>query len=633
MHLRFAAALLVLGALPHAGAASEVAAVAVASYDLTARLDPELQRVEASGTLRWQNASSLPAERLCVHLYLNAFRSADSTFLRGAEPWLAGELASGGWGGIDLGRLRDGADRDLLGRLTFASPDDGNPADATLAWVELAEPVPPGGELTLAMEWTARLPALVDRVGQLDDFAMVAQWYPKVGRRRADGLWSCHQFHATSEFSADFGDYRVALDVPAGWEVGATGMAETAPVEAAGRRRLAFAARGVHDFAWAASPDWAVETRVLPRPGREPVQLRLLLQPSSRRAANRLSGTLAYGLRRLEEQLGPYPYPSLTVVEPPPGGETATAMEYPTLFTLMVSPISDRAFELEETALHELAHQWWQGMVATDEVEEPFLDEGLATYSAARLLAERSGGAAPGLRLLGWRLPLPGRPLDPFEQLRLRWRAGRPSDPVARSAWGYRDAASYGALAYDGMALTLAQLERLLGRETFDRGLARFAARGRFGHPSADDLARELSAAAGEDLSELWHELTRRTGRVDYAVAEARSEPVRGSEEFASSVIVERRGELRLPLEIELRFADGATRRAVWDGRDEWVRVRAVGPRLVEARLDPDRRLLLDADRLDDTRRVVPDPRPRRAAAQRLRFLLQLLLEALADLA
>lgn len=395
MHLRFAAALLVLGALPHTGAASEVAAVAVASYDLTARLDPELQRVEASGTLRWQNASSLPAERLCVHLYLNAFRSADSTFLRGAEPWLAGELASGGWGGIDLGRLRDGADRDLLGRLTFASPDDGNPADATLAWVELAEPVPPGGELTLAMEWTARLPALVDRAGQLDDFAMVAQWYPKVGRRRADGVWSCHQFHATSEFSADFGDYRVALDVPAGWEVGATGMAETAPVEAAGRRRLAFVARGVHDFAWAASPDWAVETRVLPRPGREPVQLRLLLQPSSRRAANRLSGTLAYGLRRLEEQLGPYPYPSLTVVEPPPGGETATAMEYPTLFTLMVSPISDRAFELEETALHELAHQWWQGMVATDEVEEPFLDEGLATYSAARLLAERSGARPP----------------------------------------------------------------------------------------------------------------------------------------------------------------------------------------------------------------------------------------------
>lgn len=630
---------LVLGILPSHDARADATASRVASYDLAARLDADEHRIEASGTLRWRNPSTLPADRLCFHLYLNAFRDARSSFLREADPAVADELATSGWGGIDLRHLRDEAGRELADRLTFAAPDDGNPADATVAWVDLGRSVPPGAELTLTMEWTARLPALLDRAGFLGDFVMAGQWFPKIGRRLADGGWSCHQHHATSEFLADFGDYRVALDLPAGWAVGATG-AEIAPAtETAGRRKLTFAAANVHDFAWSASPDWRVEETELPRAAAPAVRLRLLLQPASRRFAPRLVAALATGLERFESLYGRYPHGTLTVVEPPPGGDAATAMEYPSLFTMMVAPLPARSLELEETALHELAHQWWQGVVATDEVEEPFLDEGIATYASLRVLAEHWGGAAPGLRLLGWSLPLPGHRLDPFEQLRLRWRGsdppapGVPVDPVARTAWGFRDADSYGTLVYDGAALAFLQIERLIGREAFDRGLAWLAAQQRFAHPTSADFVRTFSAAAGEDLSPLWNELMRGSGAVDYAVAEATSEPDESDGSFASTATIERRGERRLPVEIELRFADGSTRRAVWDGRERWARLRAVGPPLVDVRLDPRRRLVLDADRLDDSLRLAPDPRPRRAVTQRLRFLLQLLLEALADLA
>ncbi|QQR72318.1 MAG: M1 family metallopeptidase [Holophagales bacterium] len=630
---------LVLGILPSHDARADATAPRVASYDLAARLDAEEHRIEASGTLRWRNPSALPADRLCFHLYLNAFRDERSSFLREADPAVADELAASGWGGIDLRHLRDESGRDLADRLVFAAPDDGNAADATLAWVDLARPVPPGGELTLTMEWTARLPALVDRAGQLGHFVFAGQWFPKIGRRRADGAWSCHQHHATSEFSADFGDYRVALDLPAGWEVGATGAAAAPASETAGRRQIAFAATGVHDFAWSASPDWSLEETALPRAAAPAVQLRLLLQPASRRLAARLVATLTTGLERFEALYGRYPHDTLTVVEPPPGGDAATAMEYPSLFTMMVAPLPTRSLELEETALHELVHQWWQGVVATDEVEEPFLDEGLATYASLRVLAERWHGAAPGLRLLGWSLPLPGQPLDPFEQLRLRWRGsdlhgpGSPVDPIARPAWSFRDAESYGTLVYDGAALAFLQLERLIGRDAFDRGLAQLATRQRHAHPTSADFVRALSAAAGEDLSPLWEELMGGTGSVDYAVADATSEPDESGGSFASTATIERRGERRLPVEIELRFADGSTRRAVWDGRERWARLRIVGPPLVDVRLDPQRRLVLDADRLDDSFRLAPDPRPRRAVTQRLRFLLQLLLEALADLA
>lgn len=246
---------LVLGILPSHDARADATAPRVASYDLAALVSTpkstgSRRAAPCAGAIRL----ALPADRLCFHLYLNAFRDERSSFLREADPAVADELAASGWGGIDLRHLRDESGRDLADRLVFAAPDDGNAADATLAWVDLARPVPPGGAAhpddgtppRVSPRWST---APVTSASSSSPAAV-----PKIGRRLADGAWSCHQHHATSEFSADFGDYRVALDLPAGWEVGATGAATAPASEAAGRRKIAFAATGVHDFAWSASP-------------------------------------------------------------------------------------------------------------------------------------------------------------------------------------------------------------------------------------------------------------------------------------------------------------------------------------------------------------------------------------------
>jgi len=265
---------------------------------------------------------------------------------------------------------------------------------------------------------------------------------------------------------------------------------------------------------------------------------------------------------------------------------------------------------------------------------EPLLDEGLATYAAARQLRDRAGGIPAGVRIGGLTLPLPLAPLDPFAAMRARLAAGDLAGRVAPGPGGSGDSPGHDPLACDRIALALAEIESRVGRADLDRALALFAERPRLGPERGDDLLRALGTVTGEDLSGLWRELTERPGLADVRIeiAASRPDPERPGIELGQVTLV-RRGGPRLPVSLELLFADGSRSRVAWGGGDDWLRIRSAGPRLVAARLDPGRPSPLAAGRLDDALLVDPDPRLRRRVLQRLRFLAQLLLEALADLA
>lgn len=268
------------------------------------------------------------------------------------------------------------------------------------------------------------------------------------------------------------------------------------------------------------------------------------------------------------------------------------------------------------------------------ETGEALLGQGLAAYTAARRAQERGGGLPAGVRVSGLALPLPLAPLDPFAAMRARLAAAGPVGPVAWAAAERHPGAGSDRLARDAIALALAEIEARMGRAEFDRALDLLAQRPRHGPAGTDDLLRALGSVTGEDLSGLWQELAGGAALVDVGVVVAASQPdpTRPGVELGRATIVHRGGP-RLPLTIELRFADGTRRHVRWDGRDDWLRIHSEGPRLVAVRLEPSRSSPLAASRLDDARLVDPDPRPRRRALQRLRFLAQLFLEALADLA
>ncbi len=360
--------------------------------------------------------------------------------------------------------------------------------------------------------------------------------------------------------------------------------------------------------------------------------LRLLFPAGFGRKADRLAQEAGFALATLARLWGPPPGDGFSLLLSPLELLPASLPERSQV--VLVERFGDPFREEAEALCLALARQWWRDLFAGDGSEEPYLEEGLITYTAARLFAARHGGRPAGVRIGGLALPLPLPPLAPFRAMRARLLAGAPTDPLARARDGYRDRASRTLLTHDGMALAFAEIASRLGEERFDRGLALFAARHRGGRAHADDLVRALGAVAVEDLWPLWQELTGQPGLADFAVTGVRSEPDPSTpERMASHALVVHRGGPRLPLVVELRFADGSRRRVVWDARSAWLRLHAAGPRLVEVHLDPGEDALLVHWSADDARLVVPDPAPRRRFTQRLRFFAQLVLEALADLA
>jgi hypothetical protein len=616
----------------------------VASYDLTARLDPDEKTVTGTARITWRNPS--PVETvpdLWFHLYLNAFRDRESTFWRESRGELRDvEMPADGWGSIELDALRLG-DADLLPSLTYQAPDDGNEKDRTVARVVLPRPVPPGGHVELDVAFTARLPKAYARTGYAGDFVLVGQWFPKLavyeppGRRgRSRGGWNAHQFHAHSEFYADFGRYRAALTVPRRFVVGATGVRTARTDNADGTTTHVYQQAGVHDFAWAASPHFVEVTRrfvaarevtaaeyaaaaaLVDRPIEAmrlgDVDVRLLLQPAHAPQADRhfeaaWRAIEAYGLA-----YGPYPHATLTMVDPPLAAIGTGGMEYPTFFTTGTLPILDdwpfdRIREPEIVVIHEFGHQYFQGMVASNEFEEAWLDEGLTTWTTAKVMDAWLGADRSMAELAGLRVGL--LDLERFGNHR-----GRGAEAIRQPSWSYDTGYSFNS--YERPSLALRTLERLVGRQTMARIMRTYVERWRFRHPSSDDFFAVASEVAGRDLRPFFRGAFESPAIVDYAIGSVTRETGH------TAVTVRRDGDLAIPVTVAFKFAGRPVERRTWDGAGRWTRFAFEYPEPLEwVEVDPDRHVALDVSWLNNSRIVAGDRRPSIAMTSRWLLVIQ----------
>jgi hypothetical protein len=633
---------------PHVSRAAELTPP-IASYQISCRLDPERKTVEGTELITWTNRSRATADTLQFHLYLNAFRNTLSSFHRSVGG--ARDPLPESWGSVEITRMSLADGTDLLPGLRYIAPDDGNAHDRTVAEVPLPRPVTPGETLHVAIDFRSRLPRVSNRTGYKGDFFFVAQWFPKLGVLEDTG-WNCHQFDARTEFFADFGNYDVTIDVPEQYrgKVGATGrQVEERP--APGNRVLyRFRQDSVHDFAWTADPDYRVLRDVFREPGFPEVEIILLLQPEHAGQEERHFRAAKAGLSGYGRVLGPYPYPTLTLVDPAWGARGAGGMEYPTLITCGTywsAPLSVQT--PESVTVHEFGHQYFYGLLASNEFEEPWLDEGFNTYMQARVLAAAFGPNNPVVSVFGYRFAL-GIPMHhPLDSNR-RYFAGATADYLATPSYRYRDRESFALNAYSKTALTMATLERLLGRPAMDRALRLYADRWRFRHPRTADWIAAVRDATGRDWGWFFDRTFYSSGVVDYAVSEAtsrKSAPPRGLFEsggalvekpppelasprgFDTVVTVTRVGDVPMPVEILLRFEGGRTYRSAWNGEARWKRLRARGPRLIEALVDPEEKILLDADRTNNGRRVEGDPRAASRWTARSLFWMQNILDFL----
>jgi hypothetical protein len=607
----------------------------IASYQISCRLDAEKKIVDGTQLLTWTNTTTKPAATLQFHLYLNAFRNTLSTFWREAGGEHRGNRLPESWGSIEVTRMTLADGSDLLPALSYIAPDDGNRDDRTVAEVQLPRPVGPGETISVAIDFRSRLPRVSTRTGFKGDFFLVAQWFPKIGVFEEDG-WNCHQFHAASEFFADFGDYDVSIEVPARYrgKVGATGVQVEERNLPGDRVLYRFRQESVHDFAWTADPGYLVIDDLFREPGVAETQIRLLLQPEHRSLAARYLQATKAAISGYGRVLGPYPYRTITVVDPPWGARGAGGMEYPTLITggaYRIAPANVQS--PESVTVHEFGHQYFYGLIASNEFEEPWLDEGFNQYMEGRVVGATYGPDHPVLTVFGWRVPVNVPMKLPLDDNR-RYFAVATDDVLASPSWKFSTRASYGAHVYSKTALAMSTLEHLLGTPAMNRALRLYADRWRFRHPTTSDWIAAVRDATGRDWQWFFDRTFFSSGVVDYAVTEATSErttPPKGLFEadgrleertpaalarprgWTSAVTVARRGSVAMPVDIVLRFQGGHAHRSSWDGEGPWKKFRATGPRLLEAVVDPAEKIVLDVDRSNNGRLVTPD---RRAASR-----------------
>ena len=605
-----------------------------ANYDIDVRLDHGTRTLTGTSLIRWRNIGQGPADFLRLHLYWNAWRDTEST-------WMREEALTGGgdpdrppedWAYINISALAlanpDGsAGRDLLPALAFVQPDDGNLADRTLASVDLPSPVQPGHEITLRVGWKARVPRTFSRTGAIGNYYFIAHWFPKLAVFE-DGRWVAHQFHANTEFFADYGRYDVRMTLPRGWVVGSSGTEHSRTDNADGTTTHRYVQDDVHDFTWTTSPDYVEQRQRFVHPGLPPVEIRLLMQPEHEGQADRHFAATSAALRYYGEWYGPYPYGHVTVIDPA-YQSGADGMEYPTLFTAGTRWLAPRLTNSPEAVtVHEAGHQFWYGIVGNNEFEHAWLDEGLNTFSEERVQSivfqpnyrvERFfGGFIPWqFRDLALNRAIDGNGLNGY---RLAAESDDPSTPTFRYWPG-----THAHITYSKTALWLHTLERYLGWDTLQRIMSTFFERWKFRHPRPEDFFTVVNEVSGKDLTWFFDQVYRSSNVFDYGIDTFTTEPrtVRGLtnantpdptfEErttpgsYRTTVVVRRFGEAIFPVDVLTTFADGEQVRDKWDGRQRWrAFTYSRSARAVQVQVDPERTLLLDVDYTNNSRTLAP---------------------------
>ncbi len=647
------AAVLCAAAIPWLGersARAETLSLRNANYTISVSLDPETKLLEGRQVVSWRNIQDASTGELRFHLYWNAWRNNQSTWLR--EDRYRGRsergevVGPGDWSYCEVDSIRllgaaGESETDLTPTMAFVAADDGNEADRTVFKVDLPAPVEPGESVEVELLWRAKVPRTFARTGFRGDYFFLAHWFPKLGVFE-NGRWSAHQFHAATEFYSDYGVYDVEMTVPEGWVVGATGREVERRQDAGGTETHRYQQNDVHAFTWTTSPDYLEFSERFEDPGLPGVDIRLLMQPEHLSQTERHFEATKAALRLYGRWFGAYPHGHVTVVDPA-YGSGAGGMEYPTLFTAgtrLFNPFGGG--RPEGVTIHEAGHQFWYGVVGDNEFEYAWIDEGLNSFSDARVYDESFGDsfwtqryfAPPGIeqrngffaKLFG-DLPQP-REIDGNGFARYREMAM--ADVQTRPTWQYHPETASG-ISYSKTAIWLHTLERYLGWETLQRILSTFYLRWQFRHPTDEDFFATASEVAGQDLEWFFDEVVREANTFDYAIQSVSSDPisVRGyveqggelelldgeddtdeSKSYRSEVVVRRHGSGVFPVKVRLAFEDGTEIYREWDGRYRWKGFNYEGPsRLVSAVVDPERVLLLDMNYTNNSMTLEPGSR------------------------
>jgi hypothetical protein len=397
----------------------------------------------------------------------------------------------------------------------------------------LPSPLAPGEKLNIETPFHVKIPYNFSRGGHVDQSYQITQWFPKPAVYDRSG-WHPMPYLDQGEFYSEFGNYDVRITLPANYVVAATGDLQDAsekewmtssarqdsirniilhykPKKASSSKTLNFKKPSepkipsskemktlhflqnkVHDFAWFADKEFLVSTDTIQLNGRI-IDAYVFYLPKSESPWRNGTRYIKDAIVFRSAAIGEYPFNVVSVVEAKMG--FSGGMEYPTITS--ISPTKDE-LAFEETIEHEVGHNWFQGMLATNERDNPWMDEGINTYYDLRYKREKYG--APTIK---------GTLTD--EELMLRgldtWVNWKKDQPITTPSEKFT-AINYGLVAYFKTATWLQQIENYIGKEKFDEAMKAYFEEWKFRHPGPDDFQKSMEQNTGKDLSSLFHAAT-----------------------------------------------------------------------------------------------------------------------------
>ena len=496
-----------------------------ANYKMSIDMDVSQWQYKGTQELKYTNNSPDTLTKVFYHLFFNAFQPGSEMDVRSMtvsdpDPRVGDRISK--LSPSEIGYIKPS-------KLTQDGVALSYQVVGTVLEVSLNTPILPGTTTNFYMEWDAQVPLQIRRSGRNNEEGIalsMTQWYPKLAEYDFQG-WHADPYIGR-EFHGVWGDFDVTLSIDEKYMVGGTGYLQGEPSVKNKKKTWRFLAPNVHDFTWAADPEYIHDTY----PGPNGVVLNFYYKnnPDIKENWKTLQPKTAELMAYFNEHIGAYPYKQYSVIQGGDGG-----MEY-AMCTLITG---NRKFEsLVGVTAHEMAHSWFQFLLATNESLHEWMDEGFTSYISALAENEVMQENNPN--------PVAGS----YRGYRFLATSGK-EQPLSTHADRYASNRSYGISAYSKGAVFLAQLGYVIGQENLEKTIKRYFKEWAFKHPTPNDFIRVVEKVSGFELDWYLQDFTQTTNTIDYAIKEVIEETGK------TKITLERIGLMPMPIDLYVTYEDG----------------------------------------------------------------------------
>ena len=406
----------------------------------------------------------------------------------------------------------------------------------TVLEVKLEKPIMPNQSTDFYLEYISQVPVQIRRSGRNNkegiDYSM-AQWFPKIAEYDKDG-WHANPYIAR-EFYAPWGDFDVSISIHEDYVVAATGILQS-QINDNQKKTWRFKAKDVHDFVWAADPDYVHD---ILKVDSENLELHFYYQKSSDEMVQnwkKLQDDTAEAFKFINKTFGKYPYSKYSIIQGGDGG-----MEYP-MATLITG---ERAYSsLLSVTIHEVLHSWYQMLLGTNESYLAWMDEGFTSFAQNITFLNMFNNI--------YNLDL----INPLKKSYNRYynfvKTGL-EEPLSTHSDHFSTNEAYGVGSYTKGAIFLMQLSYIIGEDNLYKGLRRYYNQWKFKHPNEYDFIRIMEKVSGIELDWYLDYWIKTIHQIDYSVE------VRDNDNKYLGIIISRIGKMPMPIEIEIQYDDFST--------------------------------------------------------------------------